>query len=319
LLKRQSDLARAVLVLCSAALLFVSHASYAGPSEGGSGTHLAPFLEIEPGARQVGMGGAFVGVADDAVAIFWNPAGLRFVEASQISLNQASWPSDMSYQFMCYAFRHDFFPGVLGLSWSVLQMDRMAVIQEFGQPSAENFDAGQMAFGFSWAGTISNAFSFGATVRWYHLGVWNEKSEGLCGDVGLLYELGWKDARVGVSVQNLGPENSYIDEKFSLPWVLRGGGSFELVKFGKQTLLAAGDMVVSADRRTTTSVGAEYSYMDTFFLRGGYKLNYDSYRYAVGAGSKFNTSRTSKARIDYAYSDMHYLGASHRISVTFIF
>jgi hypothetical protein len=265
------------------------------------------------------MGGAFAGVADDAVAIYWNPAGLRFVEGSQISVNQATWPADMSYQFICYAFRHDLFPGILGVSWSVLQMDRMPVIREFGQPSSESFDAGQMAFGFTWSGALTEDLSLGGTLRWYHLGAWEEKSEGLCGDVGLLYRIGWRGARIGVIAQNFGPENKYIDEKYPMPWIVRGGTSFEVLSFGRQSLLAAGDIVLSADRRTTVNVGAEYDFLDTVFLRGGYKLNYDSYEYAFGAGSKFKTSATSKARVDYAYSDMNYLGASHRISVTFIF
>ena len=30
----------------------------------------------EVGIRALGMAGAFVGVADDATAVFWNPAGL---------------------------------------------------------------------------------------------------------------------------------------------------------------------------------------------------------------------------------------------------
>ena len=32
--------------------------------------------QIPTGARPLGMGGAFVGVADDANALNWNPAGL---------------------------------------------------------------------------------------------------------------------------------------------------------------------------------------------------------------------------------------------------
>src|SRR5919206_1344466 len=32
--------------------------------------------EAPAGARATGMGGAFVAVADDASAVFWNPAGL---------------------------------------------------------------------------------------------------------------------------------------------------------------------------------------------------------------------------------------------------
>jgi len=36
------------------------------------------FLVINPGARQGGMGEAGVALADDATAIYWNPAGLAF-------------------------------------------------------------------------------------------------------------------------------------------------------------------------------------------------------------------------------------------------
>ena len=35
-----------------------------------------PFSFSNPGARSLGMGGAFVGLADDATAAYTNPAGL---------------------------------------------------------------------------------------------------------------------------------------------------------------------------------------------------------------------------------------------------
>jgi len=38
------------------------------------------------GARAVGMGGAFIGVADDATAASWNPAGLVQLERSEVSV-----------------------------------------------------------------------------------------------------------------------------------------------------------------------------------------------------------------------------------------
>ena len=40
----------------------------------------AQSLYIHPGGRPAGMGDAFVSVADDAVACWWNPAGLAFLE-----------------------------------------------------------------------------------------------------------------------------------------------------------------------------------------------------------------------------------------------
>ena len=44
----------------------------------GQGEAAVPFLLIAPGARAGAMGEAGVATADDATAIFWNPAGLAF-------------------------------------------------------------------------------------------------------------------------------------------------------------------------------------------------------------------------------------------------
>ncbi len=49
------------------------------------GTKLAgEFLATGFGARALGMGGAFVSIADDASAVYWNPAGLVQLEQSQV-------------------------------------------------------------------------------------------------------------------------------------------------------------------------------------------------------------------------------------------
>ena len=47
-------------------------------------TTSAAFLEIGPGARSLGMGSAYVSVADDASSIYWNPAGI--VNVNKLSL-----------------------------------------------------------------------------------------------------------------------------------------------------------------------------------------------------------------------------------------
>jgi hypothetical protein len=43
-----------------------------------AGEDAAAFLKIKPGARAIGMGGAYVTAADDPSAVYWNPAGLAF-------------------------------------------------------------------------------------------------------------------------------------------------------------------------------------------------------------------------------------------------
>jgi long-subunit fatty acid transport protein len=52
-----------------------------------------PFLKIGVG-RCTGMGEAFVAVADDATAAFWNPAGLALVQKRQALVNHIDWVAD---------------------------------------------------------------------------------------------------------------------------------------------------------------------------------------------------------------------------------
>ena len=55
----------------------------------------ADFNATGGGARARGMGGAFMGVADDATAIFWNPAGISHVKKTEFTIefkhNQNKW------------------------------------------------------------------------------------------------------------------------------------------------------------------------------------------------------------------------------------
>src|ERR1043166_3350945 len=48
-----------------------------------TGAARAAFNDIVTGARPQGMGGAFVAVADDANALYWNPAGLTQLDSAE--------------------------------------------------------------------------------------------------------------------------------------------------------------------------------------------------------------------------------------------
>ncbi len=50
----------------------------------GADKYAAEFLKIQVGARAIGMGGAFVAVADDATAPYWNPAGMVYLPYREI-------------------------------------------------------------------------------------------------------------------------------------------------------------------------------------------------------------------------------------------
>ncbi|MDE0637143.1 MAG: PorV/PorQ family protein [Candidatus Poribacteria bacterium] len=96
------------------------------------GSHTAEFLSHGVGARALGMGSAFVAIADDATATYWNPAGLTKVKkhsfsamySDTFSTGDGSFLSKglVSYNFVNYVHQLEGI-GSLGLSWIRLGID----------------------------------------------------------------------------------------------------------------------------------------------------------------------------------------------------
>src|SRR3972149_6845484 len=63
------------------------------------GNRAAEFLTIPVGARGIGMGNAFIARAGDISAIYWNPAGLGFMEGSQVFFSHVDMPLDFSLDY----------------------------------------------------------------------------------------------------------------------------------------------------------------------------------------------------------------------------
>lgn len=80
--------ARSAMGLVAMATLGVGSAVAQTDLEVNSGTE---FNFSSPGARSLGMGGAFVALADDATAAFANPAGLTTLTAPEVSFEGRSW------------------------------------------------------------------------------------------------------------------------------------------------------------------------------------------------------------------------------------
>ena len=68
-----------------------------------AGTTAAPFLKIGVGARAVAMGGNFVALANDATALYWNPAAITDLTEMNFSVTHSSWIAGMTHGAILFA------------------------------------------------------------------------------------------------------------------------------------------------------------------------------------------------------------------------
>ncbi|MBI4363974.1 MAG: hypothetical protein HY568_00960, partial [Candidatus Latescibacteria bacterium] len=75
-------------------------------SGGGPGSWLSQYV----GARTLGLGGSFVGAADDASSVVWNPAGLSTLVPNELRFETARLFEDTSVSAIGFAVPGNRFP-----------------------------------------------------------------------------------------------------------------------------------------------------------------------------------------------------------------
>ena len=184
----------------------------------------AIFLLISPGARAGGMGEANVAVADDAYASYWNPAGLGFLEGSELAMMHVNWlpnlADDLYYDF--FAFRkHVPDLGTFGGHLIYLSLGEQIRMGEGPEDYLGTFTSFMMATTISYSSLLSQYSSFGinAKISYQHLvdlGAGAEKGKGTSLDFG--FDLGYLRKEfltpkldIGITITNIGPKVAFID------------------------------------------------------------------------------------------------------------
>jgi hypothetical protein len=289
------------------------------------------FLEIGAGPRGAAMGEAVVAATDGIESLFWNPAGLRSITAPTAFFSYGTWPADITHQFVGYAMRPSFVPGVIGISVTTLSMDPMPVrTADVPDGVGVEFDCSDVALGLSYARVFTDRFSAGGTLKWVHSSLGDLSGLGVdgledytvdtvVGDFGTLYDTGFQSLKIGLFIQNMGPEVTFIDEPVPVPTTFKFGVSMLAIDTPGQQVLVAAEFRHPSDTSEKINVGAEYALNRTYFLRAGYKIDYDEESFTAGGGAKVVLGALGRATVDYSYSDMGNLGGVHRAGVTFEF
>ena len=154
--------------------------------------------------------------------------------------------------------------------------------------------------------------------------------EGMCGDLGILYDTPFRNLRLGASVMNAGPSDRWagtgsetgFGETHPMPMMYRAGASMRVFDVVTHRIVLAADYKYPAHGDHRLNMGAEYTFNKGpvfVYGRAGMRMGYDEESLTLGAGVLFPSSRESDLRVDYAYIDMGNLDYAQRVAVAFIF
>jgi hypothetical protein len=313
-----------------------------------TGTTAATFLAIPAGPRALGMGGAFVSIADDPSAAYWNVAGLSHIQQNDIMFDYTQWFADIGYDYVSLAIPMGD-AGVFGASVTAVNYGTMDVTTT-SQPegTGQTFDAASYALGLSYAKNLTEWFSIGGTVKYVTDRIWHTSANGMAIDVGTLFTTPFRGIRFGASISNFGTKmqmsgsdlqivynsdpttfghnqavNAYLaTDQYDMPLVLRVGLSGEVFQSDMQRLTLAVDASHPNDNSEGVDIGGEYAVFNNMFaIRGGYNSLFQTdapQRWTIGAGVHEAVAGLD-LRFDYAYQDYYELSGVHKFAFGILF
>jgi type IX secretion system protein PorV len=172
------------------------------------GVRAAEFLTIPVGARGIALGGAYSAVCDDISAIWWNPAGLGFLEQKEFMFTFVDYTLDLTYSYAAGAAPLLDGRLVVGGFFGHLNIPEIEITTVENPNGTGNFfKAYDFQMGGSLAYTLSDRFTTGVSLKYVHQDVLgNIGGSAFAVDAGAIYHTDFLDReiRFAFSVQNLG-------------------------------------------------------------------------------------------------------------------
>ena len=314
-----------------------------------TGTTAAQFLKIGVDPRGSSMGNAFTAMSGDISSMYWNPAGLASIGKMETIFVNANWLAGINFNFTAIALNLGQ-NGVIGFSMTNLSIPKELVrTVEKPNGTGEYFDAGDLAMNISYARRLTNKFSIGSNIKYIRQSIWHANATTVAADIGALFITPFKNIRLGASLSNYGPDMEmtgrdqkfsmdpdpinegnvefvnamYETDKFPIPLIFRVGLAGEIINTDKNRLSLAMDALHPNDNSEWMNIGVEYSFAETFFVRGGMttlfrKDTEEGLTFGTGINYKIGRSAT-QLKLDYSYAAFGRLKNVQRFALGFKF
>ena len=287
----------------------------ASAQEGSAGT--TSLMNIGASARALGLGRAYVALADEPSAVFWNPAGLEYIPRLNISLLHIPLYEGAMYDFLGFVYPTLQF-GTVGVGYARIGVGDIPVVNEFNvREGTSQFTYSELYIAYGknlpWNLTAGVTFKIDRQEFTYL----NLVTSGIGLDIGLLYRLPFQNRflqnmRIGFHYQNLlRPELKLGANREVLPPEFRFGLLKSFAVGGNGHIRVLLDYSKSTYEPGRIHFGTEYDFKQMGLIRVGL----DQSSLAFGAGIRY-----SFVQIDYSFGNLSYQGdwpPTHRFSITF--
>lgn len=267
------------------------------------------YLQIVPVASYQGMGESRIAVPQNASGFIYNPAALSRAKGVEIWLSHMEYIADFHYEYLLYAQELGF--GYWGISASYFFVTPFADIDLYGNNNGQLKDSNLMlAPGYAYQWRLSQFdIAVGVGIKYINSVLHTYKANSIAFDTGCLIKASLlrfftdvpeQNFSFGLSVQNIGGELAYAEEKVPLPLLMKTGIGYYAFGLQKHKLLLASAFHYNDTESSDISVGAEYSYSDLLFLRVGYVFTEAVNSYSFGLGGSYPL-KTVELFFDFAF------------------
>ncbi|MDH4156530.1 MAG: PorV/PorQ family protein [candidate division Zixibacteria bacterium] len=293
---------RTLLTISVAAVILL------GPVRGVAGdAGTESLFSIGLGARALGMGGGFTSLADDAAAVYYNPAALPYLEYHEISFMHTELFEGTTYNCASWAYP---LIGAGGFGLGYMRIGTGDIIKTRDFVEIGEFDFANSQFLVAYGRKLEGGFSAGLTLKVVNQSVDNLSDYGVGLDLGLRSQL-TANLSAGLIVRDMIPATIKLHNmKENLPTSIAGGLALRALKLSGYTVLSGSvDLEKTEERSMRLHAGAEMVFHGAYALRGGY----DRDNLSFGAGYYYR-----RLKLDYAYKVMDYVEDSHRFSLSLL-
>lgn len=296
------------------------------------GTAAAAFLGIPIGPRAQALGGAYIAMANDVTAAYWNPGAISRIGRTQILISHTEWFVGTSLNWVGVNIQVDEV-NAIALSLTQLDYGREEITTIYEQEGTGRYwDATDLAAAISYSRNLTDRFSLGGSIKLIHSQIWNETASAFAVDLGVLYNTQFEGLRLGMSIANYGskmrmdgkdlfeqididPNNSGHNERlvsrlktddWALPIFFRVGIAMDVLNIEQNKLTLAADALHPTDNVESVNLGAEYTFNDMVSLRGGFRSLFQDDReggLTFGGGFQYEIPTFAKVNIEYAWLD----------------